>query len=181
MTHRLTHSRMHIIPKTIEAGIVQLFVEAKRLQPSIIYIPSLPVGVPLFLRHHAVRFVSCSTHLPLPTPSFSWPSWMAHISPSLEMFVRGSAPHARTASTSDHCEFQDRVKRKKRVLEESLIAPPLEPRKPMVAELAVQEEQDVMLITLLRNRLALILTELKRKFKRFTKRAVVSFSKFLLP
>ena len=70
--------------------------------------------------------------------------------------------------------FPDGVKRKKRVLEELPIAPPLEPRAPSAAELAVQEENDQRVITLLKYRLGPILTELKRKFKRFTKRAAVS-------
>lgn len=69
--------------------------------------------------------------------------------------------------------FPDGVKRKKRALEVLPIAPPLEPRQPSAAELAVQEENDQRVITLLKYRLGPILTELKRKFKRFTKRAVV--------
>lgn len=71
-------------------------------------------------------------------------------------------------------EFADGIKRKKRVLEVLPIAPPLEPRQPTSAELALQEENDQRIITLLKYRLGPILTELKRKFKRFTKRARVS-------
>lgn len=70
--------------------------------------------------------------------------------------------------------FPDGMKRKKRVLEELPIAPPLEPKQPTAAELALQEENDQRVITLLKYRLGPILTELKRKFKRFTKRAAVS-------
>jgi hypothetical protein len=65
--------------------------------------------------------------------------------------------------------FPDGVKRKKRVLEELPIAPPLEPPKPTAAELALQEENDHRTITLLKYQLGGILAELKRKFKRFTK------------
>ncbi len=71
-------------------------------------------------------------------------------------------------------QFSDGVQRKKRVPEVLPIAPPLEPRKPTVAELALQEENDQKVITLLKYRLGPILAELKRKFKRFTKRAAVS-------
>ena len=71
-------------------------------------------------------------------------------------------------------EFADGVQRKRRILEELPIAPPVEPRQPTAAELAVQEEADQRVITLLKYRLGPILTELKRKFKRFTKRARVS-------
>lgn len=71
-------------------------------------------------------------------------------------------------------QFPDGIKRKRRVLEELPIAPPLEPRAPTAAELAVQEESDRRTMLYLKHRLGPILTELKRKFKRFTKRAVVS-------
>jgi ATPase family AAA domain-containing protein 2 len=71
-------------------------------------------------------------------------------------------------------QFADGVKRRRRVLEELPIAPPIEPRKPTAAELALQEENDHRVITLLRYRLGPIMAELKRKFKRFTKRATVS-------
>ena len=70
-------------------------------------------------------------------------------------------------------KFSDGMERRKRVLEELPIAPPLEPRKPTAAELALQEERDTRTLTLLKHRLGPILTELKRKFKRFTKRASV--------
>jgi hypothetical protein len=72
------------------------------------------------------------------------------------------------------------MKRKRRVLEELPIAPPPEPRQPTAAELAVQEESDQKVITLLKYRLGPILTELKRKFKRFTKRATEEYD-FELP
>lgn len=75
-------------------------------------------------------------------------------------------------------QFADGHKRKKRVLEVLPVAPPLEPRQPTAAELAVQEESDHRVVALLKYRLGPILTELKRKFKRFTKRATVRpFSK----
>lgn len=70
-------------------------------------------------------------------------------------------------------DFPDGIQRKKRVLEELPIAPPLEPRQLTAAELAVQEENDQRTVALLKYRLGAILSELKRKFKRFTKRAVV--------
>ena len=71
--------------------------------------------------------------------------------------------------------FSDGVKRRKRVLEELPIAPSLESKKPTKAELALQEENDQKVVTFLKYRLGPILTELRRKFKRFTKRATVSF------
>jgi hypothetical protein len=71
--------------------------------------------------------------------------------------------------------FADGVKRRKRVLEVLPVAPPLEPKKPNAPEMAVLEENDQRIVTLLKYRLGLILTELKRKFKRFTKHAMVIF------
>jgi ATPase family AAA domain-containing protein 2 len=71
-------------------------------------------------------------------------------------------------------QFPDGMKRRRRVLEELPLAPPVEPRQPTATELAVQQENDHRLLTLLRYRLGPILTELKRKFKRFTKPATVS-------
>lgn len=76
-------------------------------------------------------------------------------------------------------QFAGGMKRRKRILEKLPIAPPIEPRKPTAAELALQQENDQRIITLLKYRLGPILTELKRKFKRFTKRATV-FTSFLI-
>lgn len=192
---------MHTIPKTVEAGIVQLFVEAKRLQPSIIYIPSLAgwcAAVPETSRSTVRAMLDTLSptdpilllavvdgpFLSLPRDVRAWfgstrenrIDFRSPTQAQRDAFFQGLLDDVKRKPI----EFPDGVKRKKRVLEELPIAPPLEPRKPTVAELAVQEEQDARLITLLRYRLGPILTELKRKFKRFTKRAVVSFSNFLL-
>ena len=70
-------------------------------------------------------------------------------------------------------QFPDGVKRRKRVLEELPISPPLEPRAPTAAELALQEANDERVMTLLKFRLGPILTELKRKFRKFTKHIFV--------
>lgn len=70
-------------------------------------------------------------------------------------------------------DFPDGVQRKKRILEELPIAPPLEPRKLTSAELNEQEQGDQRVIALLKYRLGPILTDLKRRYKRFTKRAAV--------
>lgn len=70
-------------------------------------------------------------------------------------------------------QFLDGVKRRKRVLEVLPIAPPLEPRQPTPEELAALRLNDERIMTLLKYRLGPILTELKKKFKRFTKKAAV--------
>jgi len=108
-------------------------------------------------------------------------AWFGHTKENRIELGKPSAPQRQAFFDNvmkDICRppsnFPDGMKRKKRVLEELPIAPPLEPRQPTAAELALQEETDQRVITLLRYRLGPILTELKRKFKRFTKRAAVS-------
>jgi hypothetical protein len=71
-------------------------------------------------------------------------------------------------------EFPDAVKRRRRILEKLPIAPPIAPRAPTVAELAQQEQKDEQTVTMLKFRLGHVLMELKKKFKRFSKPAVVS-------
>ncbi|THH17583.1 hypothetical protein EW146_g3256 [Bondarzewia mesenterica] len=178
--------------RSVEAAIVQLFVEAKRHQPSIIYIPSL-VGWCAAVPETSRTTVRAMLDTLAPTdpilllavvdgPFLSLPrdvrSWFG---PTRETRVEFTRPaiHQREAFFEGLLQdvqrppnhFPDGMKRKKRVLEDLPLAPPLEPRQPTAAELAVQEEHDLRLITLLRFRLGPILTELKRKFKRFTKHA----------
>ncbi|KAI0052664.1 AAA-domain-containing protein [Auriscalpium vulgare] len=182
--------------RTTEAAIVQLFVEAKRHQPSVIYIPSLyswcaavsetsrgtvramldslaPTDPILLLA------VVDAPYLSLPRDVRAWfgPARESRVEfrPSnalqREQFFESVLQDIRRPPN----QFPDGVKRKKRVLEELPIAPPLEPRAPSAAELALQDENDMRLVTLLRYRLGPILTELKRKFKRFTKPAIEEY------
>ncbi|KZT74624.1 AAA-domain-containing protein [Daedalea quercina L-15889] len=183
--------------RTPEAAIIQLFVEAKRHQPSVVYIPSL-IGWCAAVSETTRTTVRAMLDTLAPTDpvlllavadgSFSAlprdvRSWfgltrdnrveLAAPAPSQrEEFFEGLLKDVRRPPN----QFPDGVKRKKRVLEELPIAPPLEPRQPTAAELAVQEENDQRVITLLRYRLGPILQELKRKFKRFTKRAMEEYS-----
>lgn len=182
--------------RTSEAAIVQLFVEAKRHQPSIIYIPSLLGWC------SAVSETSRSTvHAMLGTLAPTDPILLLAIVDgsfmSLPRDVRawfGSTRENRVEITYPSAaqreaffegllkdvqrppnQFPDGLKRKRRVFEELPIAPPLEPRQPTAAELSLQQENDHRLVTLLRYRLGPILTELKRKFKRFTKPATEEY------
>lgn len=183
--------------QTPEAAIVQLFVEAKRHQPSVIYIPSL-IGWCGAVSESARTTVRAMLDGLAPTDPILLLAVVDGQFSSLPRDVRawfGSVRENRirlTTPSADHREkffenllhdvsrppnhFPDGVKRKRRVLEELPLAPPREPRAPSAAELAVQEENDQRVITLLKYRLGPILTELKRKFKRFTKRAVVSLA-----
>ncbi|KAH0586853.1 hypothetical protein H2248_005697 [Termitomyces sp. 'cryptogamus'] len=183
--------------RTVEAAIVQLFVEAKRHQPSVIYIPSL-VGWCA-----AVSETSRSTvramldtlaptdpilllvvvdghYAELPQDVKAWfgptkDNRVELTSPSASQRIEFFEPLIKDIRRPPN-QFADGVKRRLRVLEELPIAPPLEPRKPTATELAVQAENDQRLITLLKYRLGPILTELRRKFKRFTKRATEEYN-----
>ncbi|KAF8972102.1 hypothetical protein BDZ97DRAFT_1752715 [Flammula alnicola] len=183
--------------RTVEAAIVQLFIEAKRNQPSVIYIPSLvgwcaavsetsrstvramldtlaPTDPILLLAVVDGRFAD----LPRDVKAWFGPTKDNRVeltAPTLsqrEAFFEGLMNDVRRPPN----KFADGMARKKRVLEDLPIAPPLEPRKPTAAELALQEENDQRVLTLLKYRLGPILTELKRKFKRFTKRATEEYN-----
>ncbi|KII83379.1 hypothetical protein PLICRDRAFT_148152 [Plicaturopsis crispa FD-325 SS-3] len=183
--------------RTIEAAIVQLFVEAKRHQPSVIYIPSL-VGWCAAVSETSRSTVRAMLETLAPTdpilllavvdgPYSALPrdvrSWFG---PTKDNRVELTKPDPNQREKyflelvndikRPPNEFADGVKRKKRILEKLPIAPPIEPRQPTAAELAVQEENDQRTIALLKYRLGPILTELKRKFKRFTKRATDEYT-----
>ena len=145
---RLTLTAAHILVQTPEAAIVQLFVEAKRHQPSIIYIPSL-VGWCAAVSEVSRATVRAMLDTPSPTDPVlllavvddkftSLPkdvrSWFSSTrenrvalskpSPAQrETFFQGLLDDVKRPPN----QFPDGVKRKKRVLEELPIAPPLEP------------------------------------------------------
>ncbi|EIW81740.1 AAA-domain-containing protein [Coniophora puteana RWD-64-598 SS2] len=182
--------------RTPEAAIVQLFVEAKRHQPSVVYIPSL-IGWCAAISESARTTVRAMLDSLSPTdpvlllgivdgPLSALPrdvrAWFgagrenrvllpAPTEAQREAFFEGLLVDVRRPPNM----FADGVRRRKRVLEVLEIAPPLEPRQPSAAELAVQEEHDARVVTLLKYRLGPILGELKRKFKRFTKRATEEY------
>ncbi|KAI6106156.1 AAA-domain-containing protein [Pisolithus croceorrhizus] len=178
--------------RTPDAAVVQLFVEAKRHPPSVIYIPALSSWCTAVSEttRSTVRAMleSLSPTDPvlllavvdgplssLPTDVRAWfgitrvsrialdPSTPA----SRESFFAPLVADVRRPPNA----YPDGIVRRKRVLEVLPLAPPPEPRQPSAAELALQVESDRKVMTALKYRLGPILTELKRKFKRFTKRA----------
>ncbi|KAF7354684.1 AAA-domain-containing protein [Mycena sanguinolenta] len=182
--------------RTPEAAIVQLFVEAKRHAPAVLYIPALrgwcsavsetaratvramldtlaPSDPVLLLAVVDGRFAD------LPRDVRAW----FGVGASGRVELTSPGPTERAAFFEGlvrdvrrkPSEFVDGMPRRKRILEVLEVAPPLEPRKPSAAELAVQEENDQRVIALLKYRLEPILTQLKRKFKRFTKRATEEY------
>jgi len=187
--------------RSIEAAIVQLFVEAKRHQPSVIYIPSL-LGWCAAVPETSRSTVRAMLETLLPTdpilllavvdgPFSALPKdvkmWFGPskdnrvhlVAPTAEQRAMFFEPLLKDVARKPN-EFADGVKRRKRVLEQLPIAPPLEPRKPSAAELALQEEADQRTLAVLKFRLGPILNEMKRKFKRFTKRATVCISVLFL-
>jgi SpoVK/Ycf46/Vps4 family AAA+-type ATPase len=182
------------VPQTVEAAIVQLFMEAKRNQPSVIYIPSL-TGWCAAVSETARSTVRAMLDTLSPTDPIlllavvdgafvALPrdvrAWFGASRDNRVLFAPPSERHR--AAFFDPLladvrrppsQFPDGGTRKRRILEELPIAPPLEPRKPTPEELAQQEEGDRRTMALLKFRLGPILNELKRKFKRFTKRASV--------
>ncbi|KAH9483269.1 putative AAA domain-containing protein C31G5.19 [Psilocybe cubensis] len=178
--------------RTVEAAIVQLFVEAKRNQPSVIYIPSL-VGWCAAVSETSRSTVRAMLDTLAPTDPILLLAVVDGRFSDLPKDVRawfGPTKDNRVALTMPSADereaffeglladiqrppnrFADGMERKKRKLEELEEAPPVEPRKPTPAELALQEESDMKILTLLKYRLGPILTELRRKFKRFTKKA----------
>ncbi|KAF8882024.1 hypothetical protein CPB84DRAFT_1686882 [Gymnopilus junonius] len=183
--------------RTVEAAIVQLFVEAKRNQPSVIYIPSL-IGWCAAVSETSRSTVRAMLDTLLPTDPILLLAVVdgkfselpkdvrAWFGPTKDNRIFLSTP---TESQREAFfeglindverppnKFADGMPRKKRILEELPIAPPLEPRKPTAAELQTQLENDQRVLTLLKYRLGPILTELKRKFKRFTKRATEEYN-----
>ncbi|KAL0063917.1 TAT-binding protein-like protein 7, AAA ATPase [Marasmius tenuissimus] len=183
--------------RTTEAAIVQLFVEAKRHQPSVIYIPSL-VGWCAAVSETARSTVRAMLDTLAPTDPIlllaivdgryhdlprDVRSWFGLTKdnrveipiPTESQRVEFFQPLVEDVRRPPNL-FADGMPRKKRILEELPIAPPPEPRKPTAAELAVQEENDHRTIAILKYRLTPILNELKRKFRRFTKRAREEYS-----
>jgi SpoVK/Ycf46/Vps4 family AAA+-type ATPase len=178
----------------VEAAVVQLFVEAKRHKPSILYIPSL-VAWCAAVSETARTTVRAMLDSLAPTdpilllavvdgPLSQIPSdvreWFGH---GREHRVAMVAPteSQRTEFFADLIkniqkppnQFPDAAHRKKRVLEDLPLAPPSPPRTLTSAEIAVQKEADEKTLATLNFRLAPVMQELKKKFKRFTKPVMV--------
>ncbi|KAG9085522.1 hypothetical protein FRC07_013358, partial [Ceratobasidium sp. 392] len=176
--------------RTVEAGIVQLFVEAKRHKPAVIYIPSLvgwctavPETARLTMKSMLDSISSTDPILllailegdltSLPQDVRGWfgfarDNYVQLLSPTLDQRQAFFAELLDTIRKPPNM-FPDAVKRRKRVLEVLPVAPPLPPREPSKAEIAAQIEADNRTLEQVTFRLAPVLGELKKKFKRFTK------------
>ncbi|SPO30592.1 related to YTA7 - 26S proteasome subunit [Ustilago trichophora] len=176
--------------RTPEAAIIQLFVEAKRHKPSVLYIPGIV---------HWSRSVSESVkttfkalldgltdadpvmllgiaEAPLDELDEEVHSWFDFLDDDVVEIPR---PDEESRSEFfkeifDHVirpptEFPDALPRRKRVLEELPKAPPRPPRKLTQAELQQQADNDAKLLEHLKYRLGPVLAELRKKFKKFTR------------
>ena len=169
----------------VEATIVQLFIEVKWNQPSVIYIPSLIGWCAAITKtsQSTVHTILDALAQQIP-PSYSQllmdvsdlprnvKAWFRptkdnraeHPIPTVsqhEAFFEGLMKDVQRLPN----KFSDGMECRKPVLEEWPIVPPLEPHKPIVAELSLQEDRDTKTLVLLKHCLGLILTELKKKFK----------------
>ncbi|SYW73865.1 related to YTA7 - 26S proteasome subunit [Ustilago bromivora] len=176
--------------RTPEAAIIQLFVEAKRHKPSVLYIPGIV---------HWSRSVSESVkttfkalldgltdadpvmllgiaEAPLDELDDEVHSWFNFLDDDIVEIPRPDEESRRDffKEIFDHVirpptEFPDALPRRKRVLEELPKAPPRPPRKLTQAELQQQADSDTKLLEHLKFRLGPVLAELRKKFKKFTR------------
>ncbi|CAD6914104.1 unnamed protein product [Tilletia controversa] len=180
-----------------EAAVIQIFQEAKRHKPSVMYIPSLihwansvPEGVRTTLKSlldslapsDPVMLLAVAEE-PIQELRRDVRSWFGFL-PSNKYQIPRPTPGQRHAFFSDllyHAsrpptEFPDGVPRKKRVLETLPVAPPKKAREPTKAELDQLQNQDERTLEHLKFRLSPVLAELRKKFKRFCRDARLEYN-----
>ncbi|CDW99484.1 hypothetical protein [Sporisorium scitamineum] len=176
--------------RTPEAAIIQLFVEAKRHKPSVLYIPGL-----VHWSHSVSESVKTTfkalldgltdadpvmllgiAEAPLDELDDEVHSWFNFLDDDVVEIPRPNEASRREffKEIFDHIirpptEFPDALPRRKRVLEELPKAPPRPPRKLTQAELQQQADNDAKLLEHLKYRLGPVLAELRKKFKKFTR------------
>ncbi|WVQ73329.1 hypothetical protein IAR50_002897 [Cryptococcus sp. DSM 104548] len=189
--------------RSVENAIVQLFVEAKRHQPSVIFIPSISQWSQTIPELARSTFGALLNEIPPSDPILLLAladgsvddlpgdvrAWFGFATENkIELDLPTSAE--RKAYFADLVEsvrrpptdFPDGVPRKKRVLEVLPLAKPLPPRQPTEAEKAREEEKDQAA----RNMMVVSFTNLVQEFmKRYRKVAAsvredaLIYSKFL--
>lgn len=176
--------------QTPESILVHQFQEAKRLVPSVLYVPDLDRW-PLILPESVRRMLSAllcdlsssDTVMLLATsdvPFMSLPQdireWFGFIPrnkleltyPTVEQrrdYLRDILVQASRPPT----QFADALPRRLRVLEDLPAAPPRPPRMLTQLELKQQAENDARLLEHLKFRLGSVLAELRKKYKKFTR------------
>ncbi|OXG18691.1 ATPase [Cryptococcus neoformans Tu401-1] len=177
--------------RSVEATIVQLFVEAKRHQPSVIFIPSLSQwasAVPELARSTfgalldgippsdpiLLLAMADSPWTDLPADVKAWFGFARENKIALD-FPNASERSAYftdllTTVRKPPTDFPDGVPRRKRVLEDLPLAAPLPPRQPTEAERARDEEKDQAA----RNMMVVSFTNLVKEFMKRYRKVVAS-------
>ncbi len=176
--------------RTPEAAIIQLFVEAKRHKPSVLYIPgivhwsrSVSESVKTTFKALLDGLTDADPVMLLGVAEASLDelddevhSWFNFLDDDIVEIPRPDETSRRAyfQEIFDHVirpptEFPDALPRRKRVLEDLPKAPPRPPRKLTQAELQQQADSDAKLLEHLKFRLGPVLAELRKKFKKFTR------------
>jgi len=171
-----------------EAVVIQMFTEAKRNKPSVLYIPGLAQwanNVSESVRSTVKSLLdglSPSDPITLlaicDEPFSSLPrdirSWFGYLRDNRVELQPPGLDNRRAYfeavlqyATRPPNEFPDALPKRKRILEELPIAPPRPPRVATAAELSQLAADDARLLEHLKFRLGPILAELKKKFPRF--------------
>lgn len=176
--------------QSVEAGLVQLYVEAKRRKPSVIYIPAL-AGFSSALSEAArntMRELLDSVPSTDPIVIFGVlqgdpedlapdiRDWFGY---APENVISLDFPSAQQRSEffrdiltdveRQPNQFPDTFRRQRRILPELPVAPPPPPRQPTAAEVAVQVEKDRQILVTLTARLGPMLSEIKKRYRRVTR------------
>lgn len=191
--HVLTISAAQLLgdgTQTPEAVLSQQFQEARRLMPSVLFVPDVDRWPSLYSEHlHAMmgallhglhpqdRIMLLSTSdtpaalLPASIRAWfgSWP-WHSYAMQLPSEAQRRDFWHdVAVQAARPPTQFADAVPRRLRVLEDLPKAPPRPPRMPTQLELHQQVEHDARLLEHLKFRLGSVLAELRKKFKKFTR------------
>ncbi|GJN91481.1 hypothetical protein Rhopal_004504-T1 [Rhodotorula paludigena] len=174
--------------RTMEAACVQLFVEAKRHKPSILFIPSLETWCTSVGETVRATIKGLLDGLDPSDPILLLAVVDGHFSeipPDVRSwfgFVKGNRvimgkpdqdqrkhffAELIAAIHRPPSEYPGAMPRRKRKLEKLPIAPPPPPRAPTAAEIAQQEQNDLRLLEYLKFRFGPVLAELKKRYKRF--------------
>ncbi|KWU46723.1 AAA-domain-containing protein, partial [Rhodotorula sp. JG-1b] len=174
--------------RTMEASCVQLFIEAKRHKPSILFIPSLVTWCASVGETVRSTIKGLLDGLDPSDPILLLAVVDGHFSDvpadvrSWFGFVKGNRVIIRKPTSDDRRaffedvfagisrppnEYPDGMPRRKRRLEKLPIAPPPPPRAPTAAEIQAQQQHDLRLLEYLKWRLGPVLSELKKRYKRF--------------
>ncbi|KAG8666193.1 TAT-binding protein-like protein 7, AAA ATPase [Fusarium poae] len=176
--------------RAMEQVIVSLFTEVRRHKPSVIYIPNIEAWYAAL--HNTLALTTFKTMLRSIAPTdpvlllataegdrdelpselirdffgFSMKNQMRINNPSKECRMEYFNTTLQYAKKKPR-EFPDPENRKKRVLEELPVAPPMEPAPPTKADMKAAQKRDHQLLNALKIQLQPIMDQINRKYKKF--------------